>query len=578
MSIKFLNIIFSKPVFIILFLFISISLNSIIFKSIYYSDNIIIDYDFSKINVTDIMILNNIKKIYIIFNLISKVILLNLLYNLLFSKIFDKLKTIFENNFKKQKILENSSITNLSLLVGKTCLENKDVCISESGLYQNILVTGTTGCGKTSSAMYPFSRQLIAYESTNPAKRLGILVLDVKGNFYKEIEKYADSFNRKSDFLILELGKNIKYNPLNKPNLKPLVLANRLKTILTLFSTNNSDSYWLDKTEQILAECIKLCRLYNNGYVNFIEIHKLINIENYYTEKIGTLRNLFHSGMLSPSDLYDLSSSLDFFETEYKTLDSRVLSIIKSEITRITSAFTSDLYVKNTFCPEKLDISLDIGDVVNNGKILVLNMNISEYRNLSKIIATYLKLDFQTEVMNRLSADSDIRPVAFVCDEYNEYVTSTDAEFFAQSREAKCINIVATQSYNSLLTALKDESTVRTITQNLINKLWFRTDDIFTIEEIQKQIGKEDKQKISTSISENAKETNFNYFSNKLKSMNSSISESVNTYSQTDYILDTKFFTQDLKTFECFCFLSDGNLILPPCKLNLIPYFKNIQK
>ncbi len=40
--------------------------------------------------------------------------------------------------------------------------------------------------------------------------------------------------------------------------------------------------------------------------------------------------------------------------------------------------------------------------MLDNGKIVVLNMNIAEYKNLSKIIAAYLKLDFQTEVMARL--------------------------------------------------------------------------------------------------------------------------------------------------------------------------------
>ena len=46
----------------------------------------------------------------------------------------------------------------------------------------------------------------------------------------------------------------------------------------------------------------------------------------------------------------------------------------------------------------------------------------------------------------------------------------------------------------------------------LVNKLWFRNDDIFTIEEAQKQVGKEEKKKTSKTISENAKETNYNYF------------------------------------------------------------------
>ncbi len=42
---------------------------------------------------------------------------------------------------------------------------------------------------------------------------------------------------------------------------------------------------------------------------------------------------------------------------------------------------------------------------------------------------------------------------------------------------------------------LKDDASVKVIIQNLVNKLWFRTDDIFTIEEAQKQLGKEDKEK-----------------------------------------------------------------------------------
>ena len=201
-------------------------------------------------------------------------------------------------------------------------------------------------------------------------------------------------------------------------------------------------------------------------------------------------------------------------------------------------------------------------------------MNISEYRNLSKIIAAYLKLDFQTTVMKQLSNNKSIRSSAFISDEYHEYVSETDAEFFAECREAKCINIVATQSYTSLLNSLKNESSVKVILQNLINKLWFRTDDIFTIEEAQKQIGKFEKEKTSITISENAKETDFNVFTNRLISRNSNISESFNTYTQNDFKYDTNYFSQNLKTFECLAFLSDGFSILEPQKIEMLPHFK----
>ena len=374
----------------------------------------------------------------------------------------------------------------------------------------------------------------------------------------------------------MNLTGKYKYNPLDKPNLKPIVLANRLKTILNIFSPNDSESYWLDKAEQILAECIKLCRLYNNGYVTFSEIHKLIMFEDYYKTKLNQIKNLFISGKFNNEEIYDLHSCINFFEKELFNLDERTLSILKSEISRITNTFVSDYSVFSSFCPEKKDINFHgFKEVLDEGKIVVLNMNIAEYKNLSKIIATYLKLDFQTEVMSKLGTYETIRKSAFISDEYHEYVTSTDSDFFAQSREAKCINIVATQSYTSIKNSIKDETTTKVILQNLINKIWFRTDDIFTIEEAQKQLGKEEKEKTSKTISENAKETNFNYITNSFNSMNSNISESYNPYFQKDYIYDTNFFTTQLETFTALTFLSDGTKIYNPKKIQMLPYFKN---
>lgn len=122
-----------------------------------------------------------------------------------------------------------------------------------------------------------------------------MLILDVKGNYYKKVIEYCKRFNRKEDLIVIELGGKIKYNPLHKPNLKPSILANRLKTILTIFSPNNQESYWLDKAEAILCEAIKLCRIYNEQYVTFQEIHKLITIQDYYLSKLEKIKQLFIS-------------------------------------------------------------------------------------------------------------------------------------------------------------------------------------------------------------------------------------------------------------------------------------------
>lgn len=418
--------------------------------------------------------------------------------------------------------------------------------------------------------------QLIQYKYNNEKEKIGMLILDVKGNFYIQVQEYAKKYNRLDDIIIIEPGGKYKYNPLNKPDLKASVLANRLKNILLLFSPNNSESYWLDKAEQVLEECIKLCRIYNNKYVTFEELHNLVTMPGYYTEKIDVLRNLFLENSLSEEDVYNLLSSLNFFEKEYLNLDSRTLSILKSEITRITNCFISDYEIFHTFNPSKEEENFPgFKNLIENGKIAVLKMNISEYQNTSKIIASYLKLDFQTEVLSRLASSQTLRKTAFICDEYHEYLTINDSDFFSQCREAKCINIVATQSYSSLMNTLKDENTFKVLIQSLVNKLWFRTDDYFTIEIVQKHLGKEEKFKTSTTISENSKETYYDFLTNSLTSEGTAISESINKYSQFDFIYDTNFFSQELETFSCLSFLSTGNQIIPPQKLKMIPYFNS---
>lgn len=504
-----------------------------------------------------------LKKLYLISFFIS--------YLILYNKFFSNLK--FPKNEINKKLNPPKLTNELSLLVGLS-EENSPIFISEKGLYQNILITGTIGTGKTSSAMYPFTKQLLKYNSKDFNEKLALLILDVKGNYFNQVLEYANEFNRLDDIISIDLTSRFKYNPLDKPNLKPIVLANRLKTILTIFSPNNSESYWLDKAEQVLSESIKFCRLYNDGYVSFSELHKLIMFPEYYSEKLNITKNIFRSGKYSDTEVYNLLTCIDFFEKEFFSLDNRTLSILKSEISRITSIFVSDYNVSKTFCPSKNDINFKgFKEVLDKGKIVVLNMNIAEYKNLSKIIAAYLKLDFQTEVMSRLNTSSKIRKSVFISDEFHEYVTTTDSDFFAQCREAKCINIVATQSYSSIKNSLKDEASTKVILQNLINKLWFRTDDTFTIEEAQKQIGKEEKEKISTTISENAKETKFNLITNTLHSRDSNISESYNKYTQNDYIYDTNFFSQSLETFKSLAFISDGIKILKPKKLQMIPYY-----
>ena len=563
----------NKKLFFILFItlfFLLFYLEISFFYSFLLVDFVYLDLGFEVFFIEGLL-WQNIKILFVLFAFLSVLIIsINISFSISNSRF---IKSIF--NKHKNNNLERDS-NSLQLVVGLNKESGKTLAIPEYGLFQNILITGTIGSGKTSSAMYPFTRQLLEYKYNDANSKIGMLILDVKGNYFSQVYNYAQNIGRLNDLIEIKIKGKYFYNPLDKPFLKPSVIANQLKTILLLFSPNNSESYWLDKAEAVLTEAIKLCRLYNNNYVTFTEIHNLVTKPDYYHEKIANLREKFTKNELSKKQIYNLLSAINFFEKEFLSLDLRTLNILRSEITRITNCFVSDFEVERTFCPPKNKINFHgFKDVINLGKIVVLNMNINEFRNLSKIISAYLKIDFQTEVMRRLTKKNiSNRVVAFISDEYSEYVTSTDANFFSQSREARCINIISTQSYNSILNTLNNKYSTEIIVQNLVNKIWFRTDDIYTIENAQKQIGKVDKERLSKTISENAKQTNYNFITRSFNSKDSSISESINTYVQNDYVYDFKFFTQELETFNALCFLTDGNKILPPCKIELFPYFK----
>ena len=53
--------------------------------------------------------------------------------------------------------------------------------------------------------MYPFTRQLIKYNCNNLNNKLGMLILDVKGNYYTMVKKYAAYYNRMEDLIIIEI-------------------------------------------------------------------------------------------------------------------------------------------------------------------------------------------------------------------------------------------------------------------------------------------------------------------------------------------------------------------------------------
>lgn len=189
----FVNTLTRRFLFNLIFLLVVFSIYFNFFYKIYVSDTVIFSFAIHPFNLCEKYpeVWFHIKLLYIPISFMSTLIVINIIYSCIFNK----------SNLSK----ETSDKPNSNLYISILHDNNKIITIPESGLYQNFLITGTIGSGKTSSVMYPFTRQLIKYKFDDNKKKLGMLILDVKGNYYSQVTKYANYYNRTKDLIIIEI-------------------------------------------------------------------------------------------------------------------------------------------------------------------------------------------------------------------------------------------------------------------------------------------------------------------------------------------------------------------------------------
>ena len=102
--------------------------------------------------------MKNSKKAYHDININNQIVISNIIYTNVIQKFF-----ISRKSKKSSKKIPIYNKNELSILIGYDKDNNSNIIVPESGLYQNFLITGTIGSGKTSSSMYPFTKQLLLY-------------------------------------------------------------------------------------------------------------------------------------------------------------------------------------------------------------------------------------------------------------------------------------------------------------------------------------------------------------------------------------------------------------------------------
>ena len=115
--------------------------------------------------------------------------------------------------------------------------------IPERGLFTGIAILGAIGSGKTSCCMLPFAEQILAYKAADKEKRIGGLILEVKGDFCRKVQDILVRQQRADDYIEISLDSDYCYNPLHN-DLDAYALAYNIASLLNNLFGRGKEPFW----------------------------------------------------------------------------------------------------------------------------------------------------------------------------------------------------------------------------------------------------------------------------------------------------------------------------------------------
>jgi len=529
--------------------------------------------------------------------------------------------------------------------------------IGERGLLTGVAIIGAIGSGKTSCCMQPFAEQILAFRADDPKKRVGGLVLEVKGDFCHRVQGILERHGRGEDYVEINLTDSaFRYNPLAN-DLEPYALAFGIATVLTSLFGRGREPFWQQAYTNMSKFLILLHRLLY-GYVTLLDIYEcainpdllkqridlleaavkdylvaVVDPEIYIAveglaafpweknettnEMESVLTDQLAEFLLKHSVLHNtrqqevLSSGVQairdvekrdqveavrrWFYHDWMRIEQRLRTSIVEGISFFLSLFDDNPALKRVFCPPKecFDPAANsdgklgkplpsFAELIEQGKVVALNFPMSANPGLARLIGTLMKVDFQRALLSRepkIEAEPEtyFRYALFLCDEYHAFATvgegdpTGDEKFFALSRQARCIPIVATQSISSLRSALSGESW-RTLLQTFRTKIFMSLSDDFSAKVASDLCGRDEQLKLSYNFSENGQDTRVSILTGRATAQRASITASKNYNLQRDNIFEPRVFAE-LKNAQAIVLAYDGLNPLPATYCYLKPYF-----
>ena len=146
--------------------------------------------------------------------------------------------------------------------------------IPERGLYTGIASFGSIGSGKTHGLILPAMRQLFSYKADDPERKLSGIVLEVKGDLCRQLQRILKWCGREDDYVEVSLDGDVRYNPLNN-SLDPYAQAFNIASIITSIWGKGKEPFWQQSYTDLVRYVIMLHRI-RDGYVTLVDIFQTV--------------------------------------------------------------------------------------------------------------------------------------------------------------------------------------------------------------------------------------------------------------------------------------------------------------
>ena len=364
----------------------------------------------------------------------------------------------------------------------------QEVFLSLQDATQNIVTIGGIGSGKTTRVMQPVLVQLLQQDC-------GGLIFDVKGDFKNAVYKLAEEHGGE----IITIGVHQRGLNLLK-GLTPEMSASFLKSAFFLAGSGSGDKFWIDTATELCKNSLGVLYFIPGAY-SLEALYRYLFFE--------TERDTFTAGAterLSELDTKQtrlLLSYMKYHEVVFSAFDDKVKQGVLATVAQVLSPFQHPDLV-DAFCTDH-EGAANMESVLS-GDIYLVDLPLATWGLGGKAVYTFIKLRFFNVLQARSSRD-DLdreRPVFFVCDEYQDIISAnkaglSDLNFWDKSRSARCIGIISAQSISSFRSAIGDRTLADTVLQNFRQKVFFRTEDLETVNYMNQLSGRVEVQRVSQS-------------------------------------------------------------------------------